>query len=339
MKPGSVTIKDIARILGISTSTVSRALKDHPDISPKTKKAVNELAKKLNYKPNAIALSLRSKQTRILGIIIPQIVHYFFSSVISGIEEVANKAGYHVMICQSNESYSREIDSLQALMSSKVDGLIISVAKETKDYDHLKSVIDDGTPTVFFDRRIEEIKSDYVVVDDFDGAYQATKHLLEQGCRRIAHLASSQHLLIGRNRLNGYRQALNEFNIEVDPELVIKCDTHEASLELTERLLKLEDRPDGIFAVNDHTAIGAITVIKRHQLRVPEDIAVVGFTNGQMATISDPPLTSVDQNGFEMGKQAAQMLLDRLSKEDIEYAFQSKVLKTSLIVRSSSKLD
>lgn len=337
MRPGSVTIKDIARILSISTSTVSRALKDHPDISPKTKKSVNELAKKLNYRPNAIALSLRSKQTRIIGVIIPQIVHYFFSSVISGIEEVANKNNYHVMFCQSNESYSREIDSLQALLSSRVDGVIISVAKETKDYEHLKNAIEDGIPMVFFDRRYEDIKSDYVVVDDFDGAYQATKHLINQGCIRIAHLASSQHLLIGRNRLNGYRQALKDFNIPVDPELILKCDTHESALECTQRLIDLENPPDGLFAVNDLTALGAIKIFKKNGLRIPEDVAVVGFTNGQMGTISDPPLTSVDQNGFEMGKIAIQMLLDRLSDDNIEFSFQSKVLKTNLVIRESSK--
>jgi LacI family transcriptional regulator len=335
MRSAQVTIKDIARKLGISPSTVSRALKGHPDISAETKKAVNELAEKLKYEPNAIALSLQRSRTNIIGLIIPEIVHYFFSQVISGIEDVANDAGYHVMICQSNESYIREVRNVQALLASRIDGLLVSVSKETHDFSHFKNLKKKNIPIVFFDRICQEIESDRVIVDDFNGAYKAVEHLINIGCKRIAHLSTNQNLLIGLNRYEGYLKALRDFELPIDERLIVRCDTHKAARLVTKRLIYELHPPDGIFAVNAQTAIGAIQTIKENGLRIPEDIAVVGFSNDIYCTMSDPQLTSVDQFGYQMGQRAARMILDRiLSKED--YAPSTEVVETQLVIREST---
>ena len=206
MRSGQVTIKDIAKELGISASTVSRALKDHPDISSKTKKAVNELAKKWHYKPNAVALSLRHSKTNIIGVIIPEIVHHFFSSVISGIEKIAHEAGYNVMMFQSNESFEREAANVQALLSSRVDGVLVSMSKETKDYGHFKELRDNGIPIVFFDRICNELSSDNVIVDDFEAGYKATNFFIDTGCTNIAIVTPIEDSLISRLRIDGYKK-------------------------------------------------------------------------------------------------------------------------------------
>ena len=211
-----VTIKDIAKALGISPSTVSRALKDHPDISPKTKEKVKKLAEQLQYRPNAIALSLKHQKSFTIGLIIPEIVHHFFSSVISGVSDVAYANGYKVVITQSNESLDREVADTQALLASRVDGVLVSVAKESRNFDHLRNLEKNGIPIVFFDRAVDSIVTDKVVVDDVNGAFQAVTHLLEQGCKRILLLTSPSHLLITKNRIEGYRRALARHNIEFD---------------------------------------------------------------------------------------------------------------------------
>ncbi len=335
MRGTQITIKDIAKELGISPSTVSRALKDHPDISTKTKKAVQELAKKYRYKPNAVALSLLQSKTNVIGVVIPEIVHFFFSSVISGIEDVAFEAGYNVMICQSNESFDREVASVQAMASSRVDGLLISISKETVKHKHLKNLEDLGIPIVFFDRVCEEIQTHSVVIDDEAGAFKAVSHLCETGNQRIAHLSGPQNLLIGKNRLNGYKKALAKFDLPYDESLVVFCDTYEKALLETPKLLS-ENKPDAIFAVNDETAAGALKVIKQQGLRVPEDIAIIGFTNGRISTISDPQLSTVEQHGYEMGREAMQLLIKRFSTKFEDYTPETKVITSSLIVRDSS---
>lgn len=330
------TIKDIAKVLGISPSTVSRALKDHPDISPKTKQKVKELAQQMHYRPNAIALSLKHSRSFTIGVVIPELVHHFFSSVISGISDVAYAKGYRVIITQSNESYERELRNSEALLSSMVDGLIVSVSKETKNYDHISSFIDNGVPVVLFDRNIDELPADKVLVDDVAGARHAVEHLLEQGCRRILHFAAPAHLSVGRNRLEGFKQALQNYNIEYDPTMVIQCDTFEEAMNITRSVFEQEPRPDGIFAVNDETAVGAMNALKRMGLSIPNDVAIVGFTNGVIAGMTEPQLSTVDQHGFKMGQQAAEMLFRRLSNRDEELEPQTNVIETKLIVRNSS---
>lgn len=336
MPEGRVTIKDIARELGVSPSTVSRALKDHPDISADTKKAVKALAEKYHYQPDAIALSLRSRQTRTIGVVIPEVVHHFFSSVISGIEDVAYHAGYQVMITQSNENYEREVRSIEALLNSRVDGILVSISKYTNRFGHLQKVLQEGVPLVFFDRACEEMEVDRVVVDDYFGAFRAVVHLINMGCRRIAHFGSTQLLAIAKQRLNGYISALQDHGMKVDERLIIQCDTLPQALKMTAKILDMPDPPDAIFAINDLTAAGAMKVIKERGLKIPEDIAIVGFTNGQIAQLTDPPLTSVEQHGYDMGREAARMLLDRLTRPDPGYPPKIKILKTRLDVKASS---
>jgi len=337
MRKRQITIKDIAKELGVSPSTVSRALKDHPDISVKTKLAVNELAKKLKYKPNEIALSLRHSKSNIIGVIIPELIHHFFSSVISGIDDLAYSNEYSVMIAQSNESYKREVRETQVMLSSRVAGLLVSVSKETKDFEHFKNLEENGLPIVFFDRVCKDMKTDKVVVDDFDGAFQAVDYLIKTGCKKIAHFGAAQHMLIGRNRQNGYLHALFKNGIAIDDSLIFKCDDYDEAWYLTEKLIKSENIPDAIFAVNDATAIGALQAIKHNGFKVPKDISVIGFTNGKISTMADPPLTTIDQHGYEMGQIAVRLLLNRLEKDDDDITPETRVIKTDLIIRGTTR--
>ncbi|MDH4057542.1 MAG: LacI family transcriptional regulator [Cyclobacteriaceae bacterium] len=341
MKYVQVTIKDIARELGISPSTVSRALKDHPDISPKTKKAVNELAEKLNYQPNIVALNLRQSKTNTIGVIIPEIVHFFFSTVISGIEDVAYSAGYNVILTQSNESQEREILDIKALFNSRVDGMLMSISRDTTNFDHIETTITKGVPIVFFDRVYANEEASKIIVDDFTGAKEATLHLIEQGYRNIAHLEGPPNLDISKQRLEGYKEALKDNKIPFRKELVAICPsgTIEEGKQATEKLLNSKNRPDAIFATNDPAAMGSMQAIKAMGLKIPNDVAVVGFSNWFFSALMDPPLTSVDQPGFEMGQEAARLLIrqiEKKDKDDLDIAPEIKVLKTRLIIRESS---
>jgi LacI family transcriptional regulator len=336
MHKGQVTIKDIAKELGISPSTVSKALKGHPDISPATKKAVKELVEKWNYKPDPIALSLKSGLSKTIGVIVPEIVHYFFSTVISGIEDLAYDSGYHVMFCQSNESYEREVKAVETLLSSRVDGILVSLCKLTKNFDHFRKIRENGIPLVFFDRVCDELETDRVIVDDEKGAYEAVKHLIETGCTNIVHLSGPQNLLIGKNRRNGYIQALKDYNIPVSENNIIKCDTAEEAQIIVPELFKRTRKPDGIFAVNDLTAAGAMRMVKLIGYRVPDDVSFVGFTSGMISDITDPPLTSVEQHGYIVGKEAVRLLMNHLDKkQDVPY--QTIVIKTELVIKGSTR--
>lgn len=332
-----VTIKDIARELGVSPSTVSRALKDHPDISAATKQLVRELVEKYNYKPNAAALSLRSRKSYTISVIVPQIVHHFFSSVISGIEEAAQEAGYNVMIFQSSEKYEREVDIAQTIQSNRAEGLLVSVSKTTKNYKHFKDLMDNDFPIVFFDRVCDELETDKVIVDDFNGAMNAVEYLINTGCKRIAHFAAPQHLLIGYHRKRGYISALEKNGIEVDDDLIIKCDTIEEAKEITPKLMAMKNPPDAIFAVNDLTAIGAISALNKLNFKIPEDISVIGFTDGLVSTVTEPPLTTVSQHGFDIGLKAAGLLLKRLEKTETPHKPVTEVIPTELIVRGTTR--
>lgn len=332
-----VTIKDIAKILGISVSTVSRALKDHPDISVDTKREVQALAKKLNYSPNVIALSLRNKKTFLIGIIIPEIIHHFFSCVISGIEQVANQHGYNIVIFQSNEQYEREKSICQSIINSRIDGVLISMAKTTQRVDHFKELQQAGIPLVFFDRICGDIDTDRVVVDDFNGAYAAVQHLISVGCHRIAHLSAPQTMQIAQKRQMGYIQALKDARLPIDESLIIQCDNQADAMIIGEQLMKRTDRPDGIFAVNDLTAAGAMYAIKHMGYRVPEDVAICGFTDGLVSTLTDPTLTTVEQHGDRMGEIATDLLLRRINSEDELIPTTTKVIKTNLIARGSTR--
>ena len=338
MKSHPITIKDIARILGISPSTVSRALKDHPDISPKTKQLVQTFAEKVNYRPNALALSLRSSKTNTIGIVIPEIVHHFFSTVISGIEDVAYGRGYNAIICQTNENYQREVIDLQALIDNRVDGILVSMSKNTHEFTHFENVRENGVPIVFFDRICEAISSDRVIADDFEGARIATKHLISKGCRKIMHLAAPQHLLIGKNRKEGFCSALKENQLQCKEELIVKCDTRELVFAKETEIIQKAGDIDGIFAVNDSTAIAAMQVLQRNGYKVPKDIAVVGFGDGPNANIAFPPLTTVEQKGYDIGQAAMNLLIGHIEDTAPEDEFETKIFTPELVERTSSQL-
>ncbi len=338
-KRGSITIKDIARELGISPSTVSRALKNHPDISKKTCDAVQELAAKYHYKPNAVALSLRSRRTNMIGVLIPGLVHYFFSSVISGIEHVANDLGYSVLICQSDEEVEREVAGLQTLTNARVDGVLVSVSKNTTDFNPLQQLVDNHIPLVFFDRAARSIRADKVVIDDVKGAMIATEHLIQQGCKKIVHLAASDILDIGVKRKEGYKRALAKYNIPYDEQLVFTCDSREEALVTMQTILDQGIVPDGVFAVNDLTATGALKILKQNGYKIPEQVKVVGFSDGFAATVVEPALTTIDQHGFEIGMEAARLLIQRINGEVQNYSPVTKVIPVNLIERGSTNAE
>jgi DNA-binding LacI/PurR family transcriptional regulator len=336
LKSNQLTIKDIAKKLGVSVSTVSRALKDHPDISDETKKLIKAFATEVNYRPNALALSLRRQKTNTIGLIIPEIVHHFFSSVISGMEDLAYKEGYNIIICQSNENQHREAINLQTLLDHRVDGILVSLSKSTQVFDHFIDAVDSGIPLVFFDRAAEKIETDQVITDDFEGGLIATTHLINRGCKNIIHLAAPQHLLIGKNRREGYCKALENAGIPIREDRILKCDTREEVFTMQQHILDLAPEIDGIFAVNDSTAIAVMQILKAKGYKIPKDIAVVGFGDGPNASVIEPALTTIEQKGFEMGLEAVRLLLQRLNNPAADISFQTKVFKPTLTIRNSA---
>jgi len=336
MKHTQITIKDIARELHISPSTVSRALKNHPDISQETKNAVNDYAKKFHYKPNALALSLRTSRNNTIGVIVPEIIHFFFSTVLSGIEEVANQEGFNVILCQSSENYEKEIRNAQALISTRVSGVLASLSKHTTNYEHFQDIIDSDIPLVFFDRICIGINTDRVVVDDYSGAFNAVEYLIQSGCKRIAFYSSPVHLEISKNRKNGYLDALRKYKIPVDESLIKVCDTREEAKIITPEILDQPNRPDGFFAINDHCATGIMYAVKQAKLRIPQDVSIMGFTDGELAKACDPMLSTVEQHGYEMGKYAATLLIAKINGET-QGKYTNKIVKTNLIIRGTTR--
>jgi LacI family transcriptional regulator len=336
MNKTQITIKDIARELNISPSTVSRALKNHPDISQETKNEVNEFARKHNYKPNALALSLRTSRNNTIGVIVPEIIHFFFSSVLSGIEEVANSEGFNVIICQSNEDYEKEKKNTQALISTRVSGVLASLSKHTTNYNHFQDIVDVGIPLVFFDRICIGINTDRVVVDDYAGAFAAVEYLIQSGCKRIAFFSSPLHLEISKNRKNGYLDALHKYKIPVDESLIRVCDTREEAIIITPEILDRPDRPDAFFAINDHCATCIMYAVKQARLKIPDDISIMGFTDGELAKASDPMLSTVEQHGFDMGKHAAKLLIDKINGVT-QGRYTNKIVRTNLIIRGTTR--
>jgi len=341
MKIGQATIKDIAKELGISVSTVSRALKDYPGISDETKRKVKEVAEKMNYRPNAIALSLRKSRSFTIGVIIPEVVHFFFSTVISGIEEVANSRGYNVILSQSNEKIEREKSSINTMLSNQIDGFMISFSKETEDFDHFSKLLDQNYPIVFFDRVPNIPNAINVMVDDYQGAYDATTHLIGQGYDQIIHLAGPKNLRICLERERGYREALKDNDIPINEAFVVECflGTPEESKKIIQELLKNSAQiPNAIFANNDIVAVGAMMACKEAGLKIPEEIGIVGFSNWQICSMLEPTLTSVSQPGFQIGTKATEILLDMIEKKIEPNEINSPiVLKTELIPRKSSQ--
>ncbi|MFB0515831.1 MAG: LacI family DNA-binding transcriptional regulator [Candidatus Neomarinimicrobiota bacterium] len=332
------TIKDLANRLGLSPSTISRALHDHPAISQKTKARVKALAQELEYYPDSIARSLQMKGTKTVGVIVPEIRHHFFSSAIDGIEDVAYKEGYTIIVSKSNEKHDREVVNTRSMVSNRVAGLIVSVAQTTSNSRHFQRVKERGIPLVFFDRILEDVDVSKVVVDDYAGALSAVEHLIDSGYRRIAHLAGPRHLYISRERLRGYLDALAGYGLAVDEALIIHGGLHEEDGEAGfKELKKLPNAPDAVFAVNDPVAIGAFRVIKANNLRIPDDVGLVGFSNNPITEIIEPPLSTVDQPGYEMGQTAARLLLEAIDGQGSVSKPVTRILKTHLIIRGSSR--
>lgn len=312
MKNPPVTINDIAKVLGVSKSTVSRALRDHPDISQATKDAVNGIASSLKYIPNSIAASFRYRKSKIIGLIVPQISCFFFPTVVRGIEEMVHNRGYNLLILQSNESYDREVENLNILIANNVEGILASVSLRTKNFDHFQQIIDMELPIVFFDRVVKDMNADTVLVDDIAGAFKAVSQLLDAGKKRVAICGADMNLLISRNRLQGYKTALEQRGITVDDTLVISCETPEETEQETMRLLSMDNPPDSLFAISDLTMTGVMKAIFRKNLKVPDDISVIGFCEEPFRSMYNPPLSAIEPMGFEIGKKATELLFERL---------------------------
>jgi len=335
-----LTMKDIAAHFGISVATVSRALKDSPRISVERRAAIQQYAREHNFTPNLIAESLRHSRIqpmKVIGVIIPEFAHYYFSSILSGIEEEASAHGYRIMVAQSNEQYEREVKICKSFYENKVCGIIVSQAKDTHRYDHFQQLIDTGIPLVFYDRICTGVNASRVVVDDYMGAFNAVSHLIETGCNRIAYYGSAMTLEISKNRYNGYKDALLKHGIQPDPELVRLCDNRTDAESITPEMLNSSVPPNGFFAVNDDTAIGILYTAKRMGFRVPEDISICGFTNGQRAVACDPMLTTVEQRGTKVGEEAAEILIGHVEGTIPPGKIERRIIRTRLIIRGTTR--
>ncbi|KQS31366.1 LacI family DNA-binding transcriptional regulator [Dyadobacter sp. Leaf189] len=336
----AITIKDIAKALNLSTSTVSRALRNSYEINTETKRLVMEYAERMNYRPNPIALSLKDSKSKSIGVIIPEIANHFFSQLINGIESIAYNLGYHVVIFQSHDSYEREVANTNYLVSRKVDGLLVSLASLTTNLIHFQELMEKGLPIVFLDRVPKEIETHKVVADNFAGSYEATQHLILSGRKRIAHLTSPIYLSITTERLAGYKQALEDYGIPFEESYVKYCqyggkvvsENEAAVLEM----LNLPEPPDAIFTASDKLTTGCMSVLQQRKIRIPEEIAIVGFTNISVAELLNPPLTAVVQPATEMGQQAVELLIRLIEHPERTTEFEIRSLKTSLITRQSS---
>lgn len=334
-----ITLKHIAKELDISISTVSKALKGSKEISEDTRKKVKAFAQLYNYKPNNIALSLKNRKTKTIAVIIPEIVHHFFTTVIGGIEKVANENGYHVIICSSNESFDKEVINMETFAAGSADGFILSVAKETQqkeDYHHIEETINQGMPVIMFDRIVDEIVCDKIIVDDIRGAQNATNHLLQKGCKKIALISTVDYVSVGNLRTRGYKRGLCAYDIEFNEDYVLKIeDVANCDLQIKEFLENIE--VDGLFAVNELFAVSACRALKELDKTVPDDVAVVGFTDGILSKHMIPSLSTVSQHGHKMGERAAQLLIHKLEnhEEGVE-EYKTVIIDTELIEREST---
>lgn len=333
-------MKDIARDLGVSVATVSRALKDSPRISEEKRKQIQEYAREHNFFPNVIAETLRKSRVqpnKVIGVIVPQFVHYYFSCILTGIEEEASRRGYRIMVAQSDERYEREVKICQSFYANKCCGIIVSMAKNTTKYDHFQKLIDMGIPLVFYDRICTGVNASRVVVDDYMGAFTAVTHLIDTGCRKIGYYGMPGSMEIGKNRYNGYRDALLKNGLKPNPEWMKECDNRADAEVITPGILSQPDHPDAFFAVNDDTAIGILYSAKRMGFNVPDDISICGFTNGQRAVACDPMLTTVEQRGVMVGEEAANILIGQVEGSLPMDKIEKRVVRTRLIIRGTTR--
>ena len=334
------TLKQIAKELNVSVSTVSKALNDSPEISELTKVRIKEYAKLKNYKPNVIGLNLKNRKTKTIGVIIPNILNSFFAKVFSGIEKVADEKGYNVITCISNESIEKEINTLEMLSNGTIDGFILSVSEEAQklqEFNHFKEIINEGTPIVMFDRIADEVECDKVVVDDFDSALNATQHLIDLGCKNIALFSSVDNLSVGKLRVEGYLKALENNNISVDNNLILRADSED---DLKDKIESVFDtnKIDGIFALDENDSVLALRIGLKRGYNIPEDLSIIGFADGILASRRlSPSLTTVSQHGPEIGEAAAKLLIERLESKEEVNPYKTTVIKTELRERESTR--
>jgi LacI family transcriptional regulator len=336
MSKKQISLKDLSKELNVSISTVSRALRNHPDISAELCKKIQQLAEERNYTPNPLAMGLLRRHTKTIGVIVPDIVTHFYSSVINGIEDEAEKNGYYVVVTSSNELFEKEKRGIRNLLNLRVEGVIVCLSQETSDFSHFDVFLENEIPLVFFDRVCRTSEFCSIIVDNINVSRQVIKHLFEAGSKRIAHIAGPENLNISKERLEGYKLGLKDCNLVFDNNLLIHTNLDIDSAKMaTQKLLALAQPPDAIFAVNDTVAFAAMKEIKKHNLQIPKDIALIGFTDDFHASFVDPPLTSIEHPTYEMGSKAAQLLLEQAIKGEISKPRQ-EVLNTKLIIRESS---
>lgn len=333
-----ITLKEIAQHFSVSVSTVSKAINDSHEISEELKLKIQKFAKENKYRPNKVALSLLQRKTKTIGVVVPNILNYFFTQVFSGIEKIANEHGYNLLSCISDESYDKEVATLEFLGGGTVDGLIVSMAEETqfkRELGHFQHILDEQVPLVMFDRVADDILCDKVIVDDFEAGYKTTKYLLNLGCKAVAVVTGIDHSSVGGLRVEGYKKALKEAGIPYDDKLILRIGKND-DLEILITFLLNYNSMDGIMALDEITAVEVLKLIKEKGYRVPEDISVVGFTNGTLSRYVTPALTAVSQHGTYIGETAAKILIDRIEGRAPQDCT-TKVIKTSLIVRDSTK--
>lgn len=341
MKQNSpITMKDIARDLGVSVATVSRALKDSPRISEAKRREIQEYARDHNFLPNVIAETLRKSRVqpnKVIGVIVPQFIHYYFASILKGVEEEASRRGYRILVAQSDDKYEREVEICKSFYANKCCGIIVSMAKNTTKYDHFQKLIDMGIPLVFYDRICTGVNASRVVVDDYMGAYTAVTHLIDTGCRKIAYYGMVQSMEIDKNRFNGYEDALRKHGLKPNPDWLRKCDNRADAEVVTPEILAQPDHPDAFFAINDDTAIGILYSAKKMGFDVPDDISICGFTNGNRAKACNPMLTTVEQRGVMVGEEAANILIGQVEGSLPMDKVEKRVVRTRLIIRGTTR--
>lgn len=340
MKKKRTTIKDIANVLNISPAAVSKALHDDSRISLKTKAAVKRVAKELNYQPNHLASALRKGKSNLVGVIVPRTNSNFFSSVIQNMEEVLNKKGYNIIITQSNESFKKECDSIDTLLYTQVDGIIASMANETIDLSHFEKIKSKGIPLVLFDRGENDLNVDYIGIDDYDSSHMIVEHLITQGCKRIAHIGGFSRTRIYNNRIRGYIDAIKKHNLPQEDYLLIESSlTIEDGRLKMQQLLDLKLRPDAVYVASDNAALGVLQILNENNLKVPEDICLVGFGNEPFTSFVSPSITTVNQHSQKIGKLTAETLIKRINTEQWKPSLNKNILKSELIIRQSSNKD
>jgi LacI family transcriptional regulator len=337
MKEKDITIYDLALKLNISPATVSRGLKDHPGINKATKKKIFDLAKEMGYRSNNFASNLRKQRTNTIGIIVPRLNSNFMSTAIAGIENVANKEGYNLIISQSLESYKKEVANAETMFNNRVDGLLVSLAYDTENIDHFEPFFKKNIPLIFFDRVAEHRNCTNILIDNRRAAYDATTHLIEQGCKRIAHITAIQKRDVYKDRLKGYKEALEDHGVEFKNELVIINNlSQEAGVSAAEIIRTMKKLPDGVFAANDNCAVGCMLGLKKAGFKIPQDIAFVGFNNDPVSTVIEPNLTTVNYPGYQIGEAAAQNLINHLSGSSTIEITNRIILRSELLIRDSS---